>query len=447
MAPFTNPTCGILFTYFEGGEKTKSVKDARWLKSLLQHPLYSDHELDAYDPDTEKQRLNRFLDTGDNAFGTDYGWKESSVEIPLPFEGRKTRRGENEAPKLTVNGVWHRNIANIVQSALEDPIFTTYNTTPFEQRWKTSDNRDIRVFSELYSSQAVLDAYEEINSAPRAPGDNLERIVVPLMLWSDATLLANFGEASLWPIYLFLGNQSKYVRGKPTSQSCHHLAYIPKLPDDWQNTYAGIFGKPPTRDVHTHLKRELIQAIWALLLRDKGFRRAYREGIVTKCGDGITRRGLIRFATYSGDYPEKIILCTIKFLGQMPCPRCFVLKVNIPDMGTRKDMECRQNIRTDTMQRQELVQKARNKIFKKGCPVNSKKITSLLGKYSYVPTTNAFSEFLFEENVNYFSLFPVDLLHEFELGVWKAVLIHLVRMVYSLGGSAIQVVNDRYAIW
>ncbi|EIW82688.1 hypothetical protein CONPUDRAFT_151747 [Coniophora puteana RWD-64-598 SS2] len=265
MAPFSNPTCGIMYTYLE------------------------EIELDAYDPDGEKEHLNKFLRAGDNAFREGYGWQESSIEIPLPFEGRQMQGGELRAPKLTIEGVWHRNIADIVKYAVEDPIFSTYNTTPFEQRWKTYDNRDIRIYSEMYSSQTVIDAYNDINTAPRSPGDDLERIVIPLMIWSDATLLTNFGEASLWPVYLFLGNQSKYVRGKPSSQSCHHVAYIPSLPDGWQNTYTDIFGKPPSKDVHTHLKRELFQKVWELLLHDEGFRRAYREGIVTTCGDGIKR--------------------------------------------------------------------------------------------------------------------------------------------------------------
>ena len=49
------------------------------------------------------------------------------------------------------------------------------------------------------------------------------------MIWSDSTALAQFGTASLWPIYLYIGNQSKYTRAKPTSMSAHHLAYLPKV--------------------------------------------------------------------------------------------------------------------------------------------------------------------------------------------------------------------------
>lgn len=38
---------------------------------------------------------------------------------------------------------------------------------------------------------------------------------------------------------------------------------------------------------------------------------------------------------------------------------------------------------------------------------------------------------------NIFPIFVVDLLHEFELGVWKGVFIHLIRMLVTLGGTAI----------
>ena len=78
-------------------------------------------------------------------------------------------------------------------------------------------------------STRMLDAHKEINSLPREPGDDYKRVVASLMLWSDATQLANFGDASLWPVYLFFGNQSKYIRGKPSVAACHHVAYIPSV--------------------------------------------------------------------------------------------------------------------------------------------------------------------------------------------------------------------------
>lgn len=41
-------------------------------------------------------------------------------------------------------------------------------------------------------------------------------------------------------------------------------------------------------------------------------------------------------------------------------------------------------------------------------------------------------------------MFIVDLLHEFELGVWKAVFTHLMRVLYAAGGDCIQKLNERF---
>lgn len=41
-------------------------------------------------------------------------------------------------------------------------------------------------------------------------------------------------------------------------------------------------------------------------------------------------------------------------------------------------------------------------------------------------------------------MFVVDLLHEFELGVWKAVFTHLLRLLYAQGADGIQLLNKRY---
>lgn len=37
----------------------------------------------------------------------------------------------------------------------------------------------------------------------------------------------------------------------------------------------------------------------------------------------------------------------------------------------------------------------------------------------------------------------VDLLHEFELGVWKAIFTHLMHILYAAGGSVVQQLNSR----
>jgi hypothetical protein len=57
---------------------------------------------------------------------------------------------------------------------------------------------------------------------------------------------------------------------------------------------------------------------------------------------------------------------------------------------------------------------------------------------------NIFSTKLNHAGLEYHSLFVVDLLHEFELGVWKAIFTHLMRILQAIGGNAVQDLNKRY---
>ncbi|CAA7262243.1 unnamed protein product [Cyclocybe aegerita] len=74
---------------------------------------------------------------------------------------------------------------------------------------------------------------------------------------------------------------------------------------------------------------------------------------------------------------------------------------------------------------------AREWIYKKAKPIGGVKVEQLLKPTSSVPTVNAFIDQLGE----YFPLnqiFVVDLMHEFELGVWKSLFTHLIRILYAV---------------
>ena len=81
---------------------------------------------------------------------------------------------------------------------------------------------------------------------------------------------------------------------------------ISQLPDLIQDLYKEIYGTAANSDVLTFLKRELVHAIWSLLL-DDDFINAYIFGIIVLCADGIERHLFLWFFTYSVDYPEKYI--------------------------------------------------------------------------------------------------------------------------------------------
>ncbi|KJA12510.1 hypothetical protein HYPSUDRAFT_103324, partial [Hypholoma sublateritium FD-334 SS-4] len=269
-----------------------------------------------------------------------------------------------------------------------------------------------RIYDELYTCDAMYDAHEELQKQCSEPGCTLERVVVSMMLWSDSTHLASFGTASLWPIYLYFGNQSKYLRGKPKAGACHHLAYIPKLPPDFWDFYFALTGNGPPEEVLTHCRRELMHAVWALLL-DKDFMHAYEHGIVIECPDGVFRRFYPRIFTYSADYPEKILLATIRNFGLCPCPRCFISKDKIPDVGKVYDDRRRNTAsRIDSTARNFDINTARKFIYENGEGVKSAAVERVLRDKSFVPTTNAFSSLL-HFGFNLFQMLVPDFMHEF----------------------------------
>ncbi|PCH35863.1 hypothetical protein WOLCODRAFT_51266, partial [Wolfiporia cocos MD-104 SS10] len=271
---------------------------------------------------------------------------------------------------------------------------------------------------------------------PDDPPDT-EVSIVPIMLWSDSTHLTNFGNASLWPIYMYFGSMSKYTRGKPTASASHHLAYMPSV-----NVYKELFGCAATSDVLRFCKHELTEAIWKLLLNPE-FMHTYEHGILEHCGDGILRRLFPRFFTYSADYSEKILLACIRYLAQCPCPRCLIRKSDISEMGTPTDSRRHENVRVDSPAIQDTIRRARGLVFKKGTSLNSKHLANILDTKSLVTTRSAFSTKLSKFGFNHYSMFVPDLMHEFELGVWKAILTHLMRILYVEGNDSIQIFNQR----
>lgn len=57
---------------------------------------------------------------------------------------------------------------------------------------------------------------------------------------------------------------------------------------------------------------------------------------------------------------------------------------------------------------------------------------------------NAFSKKLGPFGFNFFRMFLVDLMHEFELGIWKALFIHLLRMLNAMNKALINELDRRY---
>jgi hypothetical protein len=158
----------------------------------------------------------------------------------------------------------------------------------------------------MYNLDVFLEEHDKVQHAHVKGSCNRERVVAALMFWSDATHLATFGTANLWPIYMQFGNLSKYIQGKLNTSATKHLAYTPPLPDSLQDELKAFHKKwdSQKKDIITHCRRELMHRVWKFLL-NHDFLSAYEHGMVVRCYDGIERRIFPRIFTYSADYPEK----------------------------------------------------------------------------------------------------------------------------------------------
>jgi hypothetical protein len=121
-------------------------------------------------------------------------------------------------------------------------------------------------------------------------------------------------------------------------------------------------------------------------------------------------------------------------------------------------------LRTDDIARQSKVTISRSFIYDRGYGVRSNAVENLLKEHSLVPTSvnlhrccilirilttsfqNAFSERLGCLGFNLFVMLVVDLMHEFELGVWKALFTHLIRILSAAGAgdALVHELNRRY---
>ncbi|KAJ3919458.1 hypothetical protein F5877DRAFT_40143, partial [Lentinula edodes] len=225
------------------------------------------------------------------------------------------------------------------------------------------------------------------------------------------------------------------------SGAVNHLAYIPVIPDSIKHAISMFHTKWRTqsKDIITHCNWELYHAIWRHLLDDE-FIHAYRYGIVIKCFDGVERRIYPRFFTYSADYPEKVLLAAIRERGNYLCPRCLCPKTLLDQMGTRRDGKLRiKKLRTFLLDK---VNRAREYIYHKGCGIRSVYVEELLKATSSVPTMNAFVERLgIDFNVS--QMLAPDFMHEFELGVFKALFAHLICVLYARDSRLVELLDHR----
>jgi hypothetical protein len=233
--PFLNESSFRLGSWYWNNGIQKSNQSFRELLKIVRDPDFRSDDV----RNTKWSKIDKEL--GKNAFDgesadsedgaeeewmdDDAGWMKTPIHISVPFHSRMKKPGLQD---YIAGHLFHRKLVSVICEKIANPHDDQqFHYEPFELFWRPTETRpDVRVHGELYTSPAFVEAHRQLQEAPGEPGCNLPRVMVAMMFWSDGTHLTQFGNAHLWPSYLYFGNESKYRRCKPTCHLCNHIAYF-----------------------------------------------------------------------------------------------------------------------------------------------------------------------------------------------------------------------------
>lgn len=235
---FPNVSISLMMRWFYNSQSVICSKQRTddLIKNVLTHPEFNPDDLKDFRMDLGMKALDdydatRIADSEETPFPISDGWKSSTVYLSVPCPGVPHPKKKGGPKQFPVKNVMHRQLMDVIMAAFRDPAAEYFHLTPFQEFYQPPGfgQPPERQYGELYTSDSFLEAHEEVKRLAEKDGCPYETVVAAIMLGSDSTLLANFGTQSLWPIYLALGNLSKYSRANMSSFAMHHLAYIPKV--------------------------------------------------------------------------------------------------------------------------------------------------------------------------------------------------------------------------
>ncbi|KAJ8088038.1 hypothetical protein PM082_013589 [Marasmius tenuissimus] len=311
---------------------------------------------------------------------------------------------------------------------MNEPYTADFHLKPYKLFWQhpKEPSKPIQdVYGESYTSDMMLGLKSEIMKKlhPRPKGSPKVGII-RIILYSDSTQLANFGEASLWPAYLMFGNWSKYSCLKLLSLAMNHIIYFPSLPKTIQEHYHWHFDKLALDAELQFCKVELFHA---------------------ECADGICRLLFYRFLFYTADYVKKVLLPCIKYLSTHPCPLYLTTKDKVHLLGTKLDMKRHSTSpQTDNNEVRTDIKKACAAIFDNGYSINNEDhIQVHLEGTSILAVQSAFSKVFQPHSLNHYEMIVPDSFHDLT-GRISDLLKHNIRILAAKKKRHIEYLDAHY---
>lgn len=137
------------------------------------------------------------------------------------------------------------------------------------------------------------------------------------------------------------------------------------------------------------------------------------------------------------------------------CPRCFIAKGDVPEIGTDNDMKRR--LTNPRKYPPNHIEIARKGLFESGWSIGYKGEHNILENGSWAPTRVGCSSFplpdmilmLFQNayhtelGLDPSEIQAVDLMHDVELGLKRNVILHLLRIFHAAGKDIVQIFDTR----
>ena len=223
--PYPNQSSFLLGEwYWNGGEKKSQLSFQRLLE-IVGHPAFHPEDVAG----NNWRRIDAQL-SGDGRESPNNGdswvdeendrdWIKTPIRISVPFHKRTSHPGPKE---FDAGVLYHRKLTSVIREKITWlSIHPHLHFEPYEYFWQPNKATEpVRVYGELYTSEAFSEAHCVLQDSPGEPGCELPRVVLGLKLASDSTHLTAFSSAKLCPVYLAIGNESK------DRQAFEHIAYL-----------------------------------------------------------------------------------------------------------------------------------------------------------------------------------------------------------------------------
>lgn len=215
--------------YWNDGAK-KSQSSFKNLLKIVGHPGFRPEDVTAVnwrriDAQLGGETQDHCDEDGWEDEPADGEWVKTPIKIDVPFHRRTLHPGREQ---FEAGILYHRKLVSVIREKVSRPSsFAHLHLEPYELFWQPSESSEpVRVHGELYASEAFVSAHRDLQASHGEPGCNLPKVILALMFASDGTQLTAFSNAKLWPLYLAVGNESKYRRTKPSCNAFEHIAYF-----------------------------------------------------------------------------------------------------------------------------------------------------------------------------------------------------------------------------